>query len=128
MREYRNVLKNDTCTHKAIYQEGPYYIIPEEYCGMFTMAYTHQYHSLCIHKCEGSAGIYNFTSRIHDRRHHTAYPPNQTPVANLTLKTETGTIEKSPIPPVCGLCNVSVPETLRTLWTLMNLDSLSMEQ
>lgn len=128
MREYRNVLKNDTCTHKAIYQEGSYYIVPIEDTGVFRVSYTTKYHSLVIHKCAGSAGVYNFTSRVHERRHHMFYPPNKTPVANLTLKTETGTIEKSPIPPICGLCSESIPKTLRTLWTLMNLDSLSQEE
>ena len=128
MREYRNVLKNDAVTHKAIYQEGPYYIVPIEDADVFHVVYNTNYKSLVIHKCAGSAGVYNFTSRVHVRRHHVVYPPNKTPVANLAIKTETGTIEKSPVPPICGLCSVSIPETLRTLWTLMNFDSLSQEE
>jgi len=124
VREFRYVLKNDTCTNKAIYEEGPYYIIPVKDAGVFQQAYQNHYHSLVIHKCGGSAGVYNFTSRIHERRR--AW--NNKPWATLYLKSETGEVVRTPLEPECGLCNVPIPNTLRTLWTLMNFDSLSEEQ
>ncbi len=108
MREFRAEHQRQSCIDKAVFKERGYYITNIDDCGIFITPFTSSYRSLLLHKCPYDGGVYNHTSHMHRVSMN----------VNHVL---------DPGPKKCTVCNIWIPDSVQTLWTLQNADTLSHE-
>lgn len=105
MREFRAEHERKSCILKAVFEERGYYIVNIKDCGVFVNHSRNSiYNSLLIHKCPSTMGVYNHTTHLH-------------PYISRGFED----------PIKCSLCNIWVPESIQTLWTLQNADAIGRE-
>ena len=105
MREFRSEADKKSCIAKAVFEERGYYIVNTIDCGIFLTPFTSPYNSLLLHKCPSTHGVYN----------HTSYMHRMSIDLNHLL---------NPGPKKCKMCNIWIPDSVQTLWTLQNADYL----
>jgi len=115
MREYRAEHLRQSCVNQAVFEENEYFIVNINDCGIFLTPFTSTYKSLILHRCSSTKGVYNYTSRM-----------NQTDGgkdgwADQQALTILNAFRK------CGLCKTAIPDSVQTLWTLQNADTLSQD-
>ena len=106
MRGYRHEAERQSCIEKAVFEERGYYIVNIIDCGIFQTPFTFHYSSLLLHKCPSTKGVYNRTTHMHPYIYD--HPDKDH-------------IKK------CSVCNIWIPDSVQTLWTLQNADTLSHE-
>ena len=109
MREFRSEADKKSCIAKAVFEERGYYIVNIIDCGIFLTPFTSPYKSLLIHQCTNTKGVYNYTSRMHP---YAKDPEDTYAIRFLEIQRK------------CGLCEKPIPDSIQTLWTLQNADSM----
>ena len=112
MREFRSEIAKKSCITKAVFEENGYYIVNVDDCGILLTPFTSPYKSLLIHQCTNTKGVYNYTSRMHP---YVEDPEDANAIRFLECQRK------------CGLCEKPIPDSIQTLWTLQNADTLSHE-